>query len=65
MLQNGLEKEGLVVSASGKYMHRVMVLYEEFLNRFCDYSKPAAAAAADAGGQQARIQELRDLVRER
>ncbi len=70
VLQNGLEKEGLVAPAPGKHMHRVMVLYEEFLNRFCDDPEPPAVAAAadadaDAGGQQqARVQELRDLVRE-
>ena len=62
VLQNGLEKEGLLAPAKGKHMHRVMVLYQEFLDQFCDHPEPPPP---DADRQQARIQELRDLMRER
>lgn len=70
VLLNGLEKEGLTGPSKGKHMHRIMVLYEEFLGLFCEQPKPPTtttmttgdAARLEAAGERER--RLRDLVRD-
>lgn len=58
VLMNGLEREGLMGSVPGKHMHRIMVLYEEFLNQFCDAPQPPDQLAAS----EARVHELEDIL---
>lgn len=65
VLQNGLEREGLTGPVVGKHMHRIMVLYEEFLNQFCDEPPPMTGDADRLAAAEERVQELRDVVRER
>ena len=63
-LQNGLEMEGLVGPVGpvgGK--HRIMILYEEFLNQFCDQPQPVEDADRLTAAE-ARVQELRDVISE-
>ena len=61
VLVNGLEREGLTGPVPGKHMHRIMVLYEEFLNQFCDAPQPMDRLAAS----EARELELIELLRQR
>ena len=63
VLQNGLEREGLVGPVGGKHVHRIMVLYEEILNQFCDQPQPVEDADRLAAAE-ARVQELRDVISE-
>lgn len=58
VLVNGLGREGLTCAVPGKHMHRIMVLYEEFLNQFCDASQPPHRLASF----EARVDELEDLL---
>lgn len=58
LLVNGLEREGLTGPVPGKHMHRIMVLYEEFLNQFCDAPQPPDRLAAS----EARVRELGNLL---
>ncbi|CAF9905767.1 hypothetical protein IMSHALPRED_003969 [Imshaugia aleurites] len=73
VLENGLQKEGLTGAVEGKHMHRVMVLYEEFLSRFCEgvegESDAERLAAAEGSVQELlrmmdRRQELQRRVDE-
>lgn len=57
-LQRGLER-GNFAYLPGKHMGRCMVLYEEFINQFCDCSAPAGAGAG--GRLEAAEGELRNL----
>ncbi|KAL9067801.1 MAG: hypothetical protein Q9161_006619 [Pseudevernia consocians] len=63
VLQNRLEREGLVGLVGGKHVHRIMVLYEEFLNQFCDQPQPVEDADRLTAAE-ARVQELRDVISE-
>ena len=71
VLQNGLEREGLIGPVPGKHMHRVMVLYDEFLSQFCNDPQPTMGDVSRLASAEARIEELlavittsRDLRRE-
>lgn len=63
VLLHGLEKEGLTGPSKGKHMHRIMVLYEEFLGRFCDEPPPVDDAERLADAMES-VRGLRDLLRE-
>ncbi|MCJ1460196.1 hypothetical protein MMC28_010575 [Mycoblastus sanguinarius] len=61
MLQRTQEKW---TSVEGKHMDRTMILYEEFLNQFCDH--PAMGDGNNAGrslAAEVQARELRDLLR--
>ena len=58
VLMNGLERKELTGPVPGKHMHRTMVLYEEFLNQFCDAPQPPDRLAAS----EARVRELGNLL---
>lgn len=62
VLLNGLEKEGLTGPCKGKHMHRIMVLYEEFLGQFCD--EPAMDDADGLAAAEERVRALRNLLRD-
>lgn len=65
VLLNGLEKEGLTGPSKGKHMHRIMVLYEEFLSQFCDQAPPTPMGDADRlAAAEERIRRLRDVLRD-
>lgn len=64
LLQNGLEKEGLILPVAGKHMDRIMILYEEFLYQFCDQPPPRGNADRLAAAE-ARVRDLRGVMRER
>ncbi|CAF9926367.1 MAG: hypothetical protein ALECFALPRED_003428 [Alectoria fallacina] len=72
VLQNGLEREGLRLTgpaAAGKHMHRLMILYEEFLTQFCVHPQPTTTTTTtgDAdrlAGAEERVRELLDMMSE-
>ena len=64
VLRNGLEREGLVGKVAGKHMHRLMVLYEEFLTQFCDHPLPTAGDADRLAVAEERVRDLLDVMGE-
>ena len=66
VLQRGVEREGPVAppaAGAGKHMHRIMVLYEEFLSQFCDRPPPVEDAERLVVAE-ARVEELQDALSE-
>lgn len=64
VLQNGLEREGLMGPVPGKHMHRIMILYEEFLSQFCNNPQPTTGDAHRLADAEARVEELLDVIGE-
>ena len=70
VLRNGAEREGLGGRVAGKHMHRLMVLYEEFLTRFCDHPPPPTTTTTTTGdadrlaAAEGRLRELLDVMGE-
>ena len=61
VLLNGIEKEGLTEQVKGKHMQRITLLYEEFLNRYCDEKQPLGDTER-LRISEAREQHLQDLL---
>lgn len=64
VLQNGLEREGLNGPVPGKHMHRIMVLYDEFLSQFCNDLQLTTGDARRLASAEARVDELLDVISE-
>ena len=69
VLRNGVERDGLGGRVAGKHMHRLMVLYEEFLIQFCDHPPPPPTTTTTGDADrlavaEERLRELLDVMSE-